>query len=182
MDYRQFYNLEDYLLNTVRLRFEKQGYLSAEDFFSIVIWKANRDKSRVASNLQSEGKNLDEAVRELTSNLKCKSSSKEKLRYLLDKPWNLGLPMASAILTILYPEEFTVYDERVCNELKKFHRLKYYKFEKLWCGYQEYKYQVEKSSPEGFTLRDKDRYLWGKSFYKQLKDDIKKGFKKEKKQ
>jgi hypothetical protein len=57
-DERKYYYLEDYLFSEVRSRFHKQGYLSAEDFFCIVIWKANRAKSKVAARLLSMGKQL----------------------------------------------------------------------------------------------------------------------------
>lgn len=88
------------------------------------------------------------------------------------------LPMSSAILTVLYPKEFTVYDKRVCNELGGFHKLKnLINFEAIWEGYQEFRRKVEESAPGDLTLRDKDRYLWGKSFYKQLRDDIRNEFK-----
>jgi hypothetical protein len=36
---------------------------------------------------------------------------------ILMRDWGLRLPMASAILTVLFPEEFTVYDQRVCGSL-----------------------------------------------------------------
>jgi len=39
LDYMQFYDLESYLFNTVRKRFETQKYLSAFDFFCIIIWR-----------------------------------------------------------------------------------------------------------------------------------------------
>lgn len=48
MDYRAFYHLESYLFNTVRIRFLENGFLDAFDFFCIVIWKANRSKSKIA--------------------------------------------------------------------------------------------------------------------------------------
>lgn len=52
--------------------------------------------------------------------------------------------MASAILTVLYPNDFTVYDIRVCDELKDFHGLKHTtNFENIWSGYQAYKQNVE---------------------------------------
>jgi hypothetical protein len=38
--------------------------------------------------------------------------------------------------------------------------------------------KVEEAAPDGLSLRDKDRYLWGQSFSKQLQNDIKKMFNK----
>jgi len=177
MDFRDFYHLESYLFNTVRFRFKEQGYLDAFDFFCIVIWKANRAKSKVAKRLLNVHNDLDTAVKALTSDLARQSDAKNRLDLLLKEGFNL--PVASAILTVLYPDEFTVYDERVCGTLGNFHKLKNRSnFGALWAGYQEFKCKVEESSPSELSLRDKDRYLWGKSFYEQLAEDIKRGFRK----
>jgi len=81
--------------------------------------------------------------------------------------------MASAILTVLYPNEFTVYDVRVCDMIGDFHKLKNQQsFDALWDGYQKFKSKVVGVAPKEFSLRDKDHYLWGKSFYTQLESDI----------
>lgn len=177
VDYLKYYDLESYLFNIVRPRFAEQGYLSAEDFFCIVIWKANRAKSKVAKKLLERSySSLDDAVHELTSGLARQTTAKDRLRYLMQS-WDFRLPMSSAILTVLYPDEFTVYDVRVCDSLAKFQNLSSVtKFEKLWCGYEEFRCEVEKRAPSGLNLRDKDRYLWGKSFCEQLKVDVEGGF------
>lgn len=180
-DFRQYYWLESYLLDTVQPQYRKQGYLSSFDFFCIVIWKANRAKSRIARKLLDNGyENLDKAVKTLTTNLNNQLNSKDRLRYLI-KDWGINLPMASAILTILYPKEFTIYDVRVCGALGKFHKLiNRTNFENLWEDYQAFKCAVANSTPKYRTLRDKDRFLWGKSLHDQLKKDIKNRFIREK--
>lgn len=91
--------------------------------------------------------------------------------------WTLTLSMATAVLTVLYPEEFTAYDSRVCESLKAFQNLRNLKYsEKLWKGYQDFKREVRDATPDHLRLRDKDRYLWGKSWYEQLRKDIEHGF------
>ena len=89
MEYRQFYNPESYLLQTVRSRFERDRCLSARDFFCIVIWKANRAKGKIADKLRQRSghKNLEEAVRLLTTDIAKESSAKERLRCLSDKQY-----------------------------------------------------------------------------------------------
>jgi hypothetical protein len=52
VDYRLYYNPEFYLLDIEEPRFKRQGYLDAFDFFRIVLWKANRAKSKIAKKLQ----------------------------------------------------------------------------------------------------------------------------------
>ncbi len=70
MDFRQYYHLESYLLDTVQPRFRNQGYLLAFDFFCIVIWKANRAKSHVARKLLNQGhRTLNGAAKALTIGL-----------------------------------------------------------------------------------------------------------------
>ena len=82
--------------------------------------------------------------------------------------WNFQLPTATAVLTILYPEHFTVYDIRVCQVLGDFADLRHRKFsEKLWAALLRYKHSVQEASPVGLSLRECDKFLWGKSFYEQ---------------
>lgn len=177
MDFRQYYDLEAYLLDSVRPRFAQQGFLSAFDFFCIVIWKANRAKSKISKKLLERGyKDLDAAVHTLTTGLAQQTTTKDRLRYLWEQ-WGFRLPLASAVLSILYPDEFTVYDVRVCDILRRFHNLaNLVNFDHVWRDYQAFQQAVEESAPPEFSLRDKDRFLWGKSFHKQLLLDIENAF------
>jgi len=85
--------------------------------------------------------------------------------------------MATAVLTVLYPEEFTIYDVRVCETLNDFKDLQYKTgFEDIWSGYEEFIKSVKSVASEQPTLRDKDRELWGKSFAVQLEKDIENRF------
>jgi hypothetical protein len=90
--------------------------------------------------------------------------------------------MASAILTVLWPTTFTIYDVRVCNELERnvrgpFHTLvEKSDFEAVWTGYRAYLNAVQNAAPVALSLRDKDRYLWGRSVAKQLTNDIQTAF------
>lgn len=154
--------------------------MNAYDFFCIVIWKANRAKTKIAKRLMEHSNfdTLDEAVYALTTGISKATNHKERMRFVM-KDWGFQLPMATAILTALYPDDFTVYDIRVCDELKEFHSLKsLLNFEHIWNGYQTYKKKVETTAPAALSLRDKDRFLWGRSFSRQLENDIKQGFRK----
>src|SRR6266536_3293414 len=93
--------------------------------------------------------------------------------YYLWSEWGLRLPTASAVLAILYPDEFTVYDYRVCAQLDDFYNLATLsKFDVVWRRYQQFRDRVRETTPDGLSLRDKDRYLWGKSAYTQLLADV----------
>jgi hypothetical protein len=175
-DFRRYHNLESYLFDTVHRTFHEQGYLSAFDFFCIVIWKANRAKSKIAGNLLVRGSGgLEETARELTEGIARQSTPDDKLLYLL-QGWGFRLPMASAILTVLYPRDFTVYDVRVAGELGIKDIAALSSLDRIVALYREFVQAVQRAAPAGLTLRDKDRYLWGKSFWRQLTSDIKRGF------
>jgi hypothetical protein len=171
------FHLEQFILNDVRKRFETQGFLNAFDFFCIILWKSNRMKSRIAGKFSERRMTIEAGVKRLTGEIHSKNSPEKKMRVLI-KDWKFRLPTASAILAILYPDDFTIYDIRVCDALGDFHKLVYkVNFNTVWQGYSEFKQEVIRTAPEK-SLRDKDRWLWGKSFCKQLEDDIKTGFKK----
>lgn len=178
MDYRKLYNREEYIFDDINNRFRDDKFLSAEDFFFIVIWKSNRAKSTISNlitNGNHDGAILKDKVKELTSAIYLASSSKDKMNILYD--WGFSLPMASAILTALYPQDFTVYDMRICKMLDAFKNLANKRLfdDLLWAGYQQYVLRVASSVEENMSLRDKDRYLWGKSFYEELRVDIANG-------
>jgi hypothetical protein len=177
VDFRRYYDLEGYLFDQVHPAFVEQGYLLAFDLFCIVIWKANRAKSRVASRLLDHGhQTLDQAVKVLTAGLAERRPAKERLRYLV-KEWRISLPMASAILAVLYPDEFTVYDRRVCGLLGDFRDMEHLTdFDHLWSRYEQFRRSVEATGRTEWTLREKDRNLWGQSFYEQLTREIERRF------
>ena len=179
-DFRQYYNLEEYLFGTVTARFQEQRVIGPFDFFCIVIWKANRSKSRIAERLLTHGggyTDLDSAVGSLLSEVQQASDPKGRLAVLVED-WGFRLPMASAILTVLYPDEFTVYDVRVCNVLGDFDDAKSKtNFVTMWNRYSAYIDAVRRTVKDYPILRDKDRYLWGQSFAQQLEADIADQFK-----
>ena len=172
MDYRKYYYLEAYLLGDVLDRFRATGKLSAFHFHCILVWKANRAKKKHMDRLQRiSGQTYRKSVACLISELLRSPNPKERLGVLM-QDWGFRLPTASAILTILYPDDFTVYDMRVCGELGKFRELANRKFtERLWDDYVKFKDRVVRETPSHYCLRDKDRYLWGKSFYKQVRNE-----------
>lgn len=180
MDDRQFYHLEDYLFDVVARRYVEQGHLSAFDFFCITVWKANRAKSKIAKRPLDRGyPTLDDALYDLTSGLPQQQTPKERLRVLMVDGGFL-MPMASAILCVLYPDDFTIYDWRVVEQLPDFRDLTSSRdFDKIWASYQAFVAQVRLMTPDDLSLRDGDRYLWGKSFHDGLLSDIQNKFEQE---
>jgi len=171
-DYRKFYYLENYLFDEVGPRFRKTGKISPEDFYMILIWKANRAKNRIRDKLKAKSGSFTSAVSKITASLHESCDPKGRLENLMDG-WHFRLPTASAILTVLFPNDFSVYDIRVCGELGKFHELADRRFsEGFWESYLEFLAAVNREVPGESCLRDKDRFLWGRSFYKGVQDGI----------
>lgn len=172
MDYVKLYNLERYLLEDVGPRFRSSGTIDPIDLFMIFIWKANRAKTRVRDKLKScANGNFSKATSQIAKTLSAAKDPKERLGILM-RDWGLRLPMASAILTVFYPLDFTVYDIRVCEMLQIPYK-GYLRFsDECWREYERYKSMLSKRAPSNLCLRDKDRYLWGKSFWENAKKDV----------
>ena len=163
MNYNKYYNLEDYLFGEVGPNFRKTGALSIEDFFCIVIWKSNRAKTKIREKMKNgPEESLTANISALAKDIHTADSNEGRLKDVLMQKWRFSLPMASAILTVLYPEDYTVYDYRVCGgvgikgEITTARRY-----------FDEFLPEVIRQG-DGETLREKDKYLWGRSFYRDL--------------
>jgi hypothetical protein len=172
-NFERYYDLDGYLFREVSTKWATHKRLSAFDFFCIFIWKANRSKSRVARRLLAHGHDdLESAVTDLLAAIERAQGRNERLRTLTET-WGFRLPMASAILTVLFPNDFTAYDIRVCRVLGDFKDAQYKtQFEALWDRYSGYLARVQQAAPHLTSLRDKGRYLWGESFATDLQKDI----------
>jgi len=162
--YLKYYFLEDYLFGEVNKNFKKRGCLTPEEFFCIIIWKSNRAKTAIKRKLLKFG-NLRKTIKKLTGEIFYTLGKEQKLRLLL-KSWKFSLPMATAVLTVLYPKEFTIYDVRVREQVgihKDFASCK----DQIERYFDDFLPKVRKIVRDK-DLRDKDRYLWGKSFYEDL--------------
>jgi hypothetical protein len=175
MSYDKYHQMETYLLKEVGPKFRESGQLSTFDFFTIIAWKSNRSKSKVARCLLKRYKRLGNAVNRIAHDISHSPDDRERMR-VLQEDWSLKLPIASAILTVLYPSRFTIYDIRVCDSLNRFHKLKNKVFRNQWDGYLEFVAAVRREAPQGLHLRTKDRWLWGMSFHDQPTKDVNRKF------
>ncbi len=159
--YLKYYFLEDYLFNEVHKNFQKHEYLTPEEFFAIIIWKSNRAKTNVRSGIKKSGK----TIKSITSNIFQAKTFEQKLDILTSIP-GLGLPIASAILTVCYPDDFTVVDYRAQVSLKKFGEAVEGNPAANTPAYLDYLDKCKKLSHRfNVSLRDFDRMLWAKDFY-----------------
>lgn len=156
--YIRYYFLGDYLFKEINRNFHKNKYLTPEEFLAIVIWKRNASKTKVIKGLKAGRK----SVKSITNEVYKAKNREDKLK-ILCKIKGLGIAISSAILTVLYPDEFTVVDYRAINSLGDLVNGK--PGERL----EDYLNYVDVCKKEAarhhLSLRDFDRALWGKDFY-----------------
>lgn len=178
VDYLGYYDSERFLFEVVGPSFRATGQIRPEEFFLILIWKANRAKSKQLKRLiQIENCGFPEAVARICAAISNAETPADKLAVLM-KRWRFRLPTATAILSVFYPDDFTVYDYRACEQLKlfgctePFEKLEHLSVGTVWPGYERFTRAVTDMVPDQKSLRGKDRYLWGKSLYEEIQKDI----------
>ncbi len=160
-NYLKYYFLENYLFNDISDNFRERGYLTPKEFFAIIIWKSNRVKTNVKKGIEKSKK----TIRTITSEVFRAKSPEQKL-YILTSIPSIGIPMASAILTVCYPDDFTVADYRACSSLKNFGEETIGNPTVKISTYLKYLEKCKKLARKyNFSLRDFDRILWAKNFY-----------------
>jgi len=159
------YGVEGYLFEIVSPRFARTGTLPPYDFFAIVIWKSNRTKTKIVAGLASTSKTVEALMREVSA----ASELEPKVNALLQVP-GIGLAMASAILTVCHPDEFTVLDYRAWDTL----RLSDVpglpsRYPATTSEYLQYCLACKHLAQRvDLSLRDLDRALWARSWESDL--------------
>jgi hypothetical protein len=170
LDYRKFYDDETYLLDEVSPHFRNTGELEAPDFYMLLSWKANRAKNYHRDRMKDKAGSFQGAVSAIASELHSNTGCKQKLQVLMSK-WGFYIPTATAILTILYPDDFTVYDKNVCKEVQCPYTPWREFSDHLWTQYETFKAAVIQNTPANFSLRDKDRFLTGRFLRREAELD-----------
>lgn len=163
------YHLETYLFHRVSARFANEQTLTPFDFFAIIVWKSNRNKTRVKKGLKTAKKTVENLMREVAQ----ASSPLQKMKLLTDIE-GIGISVASAILAVCYPLQFTVLDYRAWDTLSN------WDLDELAAtipatpvSYLEYCEVCRRlAARNGVSLRELDRALWAKSWSKDLADLI----------
>lgn len=86
--------------------------------------------------------------------------------------WGFALPTATTVLAIISPDDFTVYDWRVCDELNLGYLLWRVFSDRLWQDYKAFLRSLVDGTRAGFSLRDKDGFLIGRSMRKGIEQDL----------
>src|ERR1700734_695552 len=105
-EYLRYYFLEDYLFTDLHANFEKNKSLTPEEFLAIIIWKSNRQKTNVVAGIVASEQTVEKLMTQVAESEDLKNIE------LLIEIGGIGIPVASAILTVCYPDTFTVVDYR----------------------------------------------------------------------
>jgi len=157
-----YYWPETNLFSALAQDFAKTGQLHPEELYLILDWKASRARTHHVHRLTELAGSFDKAASEIATDIWKADTPDQCLGVLMTK-WGFLLPTASAILTVLFPDKFTIYDRRVCKALGDFDKLANWKWsDKLWQEYQRLIAAVQSAAPSGLSLRNCDRWLWGR--------------------
>jgi thermostable 8-oxoguanine DNA glycosylase len=97
----------NYLFNVIGPEVRKRGHLSFDEFYEICMWKSARQKQRY---LKNKG-----IVEEASKKAFAEKDERQQME-MLCKLDGVGIPTASALLTVVWPEEYAVIDIR-CLEI-----------------------------------------------------------------
>jgi len=164
----KYYDLDDYLFRCATARFAKQNTLNAFDFYAIVTWKSNRSTSKVKDGL----KKANLTPRTLMAKVSACASDRDRMMEL-DKVTGIGVPIASAILTVCYPKRFTILDYRAWGALLLLHFKKTKKDKPMPNNIDDYfsiylpACQVM-AKKHKMTLRELDKAMWGLSKHNSI--------------
>jgi hypothetical protein len=84
--------------------------MKKNEFMSICLWKSPRPKKRYKSNLDAEIESITKTA--------FKESDEKKKMLLLKKLNGIGIPTASSILTVVFPEKYGIIDIRCLDALQ----------------------------------------------------------------
>jgi len=113
--YLKLYSTEDYLFDILGPQIKKRGYIKFEEFYRICIWKSSRQKPNYIKNKK--------IVEKITKKAFLEKDEKEKINILCSMK-GVGIPTASAILTIVFPNKYAIIDIRCMEILLKLNLLK----------------------------------------------------------
>jgi hypothetical protein len=165
-----YYSPEALVFPAIERTFADTGKLDPMALYLILDWKASRARTKHRSRLARIGGSFRAAAGMIAADLHTAAGPEQRLGLLLTK-WGFRLPTATAILTVLYPDIFTIYDIRVCNALDAFHQLGDRNWSaEAWRDYQRYVGAVRDAAPQGLSLRECDRWLCGQDKQKTLRN------------
>lgn len=148
--YLALYNQEEYLFNFIGPQIKKRGFVNFQEFYKICMWKSVRQKHNYLVNK----KIVERVTREVF-----KENDERKKMDGLCQLKGVGIPMASAILTIVFPNKYAVIDVRCIEMLNKLNlTIKKHITLNVWLEYLKIIRNLAKDN--GLTPREIDKILF----------------------
>ena len=166
-DYLKYYpsELEIYLFEDVHKKFQSSHHLDDEDFFTIISWKRKASAIKIAKEWSGM------KIEDLTNKIYDESSNEKKMEVLTSVK-EIGIAIASAILAVCYPDQFTILDYRALSSLKELEPFKCLKLPpkaenfKIPDYFSYLKICLEVWNSHSSSLREFDRSLWARDWAK----------------
>lgn len=125
--YIELYDTERYLFDMVGPKAKKRGYLIFDQFYKICMWKSARQKHNYLKNINIVEKATKKAFTEKEESKKIE---------ILCKFNGVRVKTASAILTVVFPKQYGIIDERCLDVLNRFGvKISKYNSVKNWLKY-----------------------------------------------
>lgn len=148
--YIELYDTENYLFKVIGPRAKERGCFLFDEFYRICMWKSARQKQRYLRNKDRIGQISKEAFVEKDEGRKME---------VLCQLEGVSIPMASALLTIVYPDRYAVIDIRCLETLReKGYDISKYPSPKIWLKYLDI--MRESAKENGVTPRELDMALF----------------------
>jgi len=149
--YIELYDTERYLFYVIGPKVRKRGYLIFDEFYKICMWKSTRQKNNYLKN-----KNI---VEKTTKKAFSEKEESNKIEILCSNLNGVSIKTASAVLTVVYPKEYGIIDERCLDMLNRY-GIKISKYNSVgnWLKYLEIIRKLAKDNKR--TPRDIDMALF----------------------
>jgi len=165
VNYIEFYDAEKLLFEKVAPEFRQGIDPSVMHFETLLGWKSERPGDAHWMRLtRISGGTMEDAVAAICADIRSAEDHSARLKVLIRK-WQFALPTAATILTVFYPEFFTMYDVRTRRQTNTEDWSQRTFTPALWEHYCEFKAKIVALAPPDLPLRDADRYVMGKDTY-----------------
>jgi len=127
--YISLYYVENYLYEKVGVNAKKREFLKFSEFFEICMWKSSRPKRRYLKN--------EKLIEKITKEAFAESDETKKIKLLCTLD-GVGIPTASALLSVAYPKKYPIIDIRCLEQLNNLgYKISKHISEKVWIQYLE---------------------------------------------
>ncbi len=162
-EYLNAYDRERYLFEVTGPQARKRGYLTFKEFYKIAMWKSTRQKQRYLKNRASVERVSQQALSQ---------TDETKRIAILCELKGVGIPTASAILAILYPDKYPLIDIRCLKMLEELVNFHFKSMNiKLWIRYLTLMRKLAKDN--NLTPRELDKALFAMHVEKLEKEEFK---------